>query len=404
MGSRWAACSALCALALGCGELPELDRTQFTCVQGCTDATSSTAAPATRDAGPPPTGGPAAPTTTPDARPATDATTNQDAAPPPCRADDDCGPPLSICAGRHCVPGCANPDGDGCGALLACDDVSGRCGVHTSTGGLSALDATCTRNWDCRSEVCVDFGGATSKRCVKSCGKSTDCPEGFTCYDRSGSKVCVSKARFSGSPTFAGAAGQMCMTGADCRSNYCPNVMPQVCVESCKSNADCSQGACTYKELDNKRFIAACQGPIGAAPMGASCEMSSSCASGLCVNSACTSPCASVVDCSEGQICALLDQSECVTPIGPACLQYQINVMTACATRSHGADPIGASCTAGSSCRSGLCFTGRNECTDPCATDADCPITHRCKPVAFSSLDDGQQVYVNACLPADVQE
>ena len=61
---------------------------------------------------------------------------------------------------------------------------------------------------------------------------------------------------------------------------------------------------------------------------------------------------------------------------------------------------MGAACTTFSNCRSGLCHTGINQCSDVCATDADCPSTHRCKILPLRTLTDGTTVNVNVCMPA----
>jgi len=317
---------------------------------------------------------------------------------PMCTMDSQCNPPSTVCDTTTglCAPGCLTT---GCPTGQTCNNQTGRCQMGGPMGG-NNLNSTCTVNSDCDSRVCFDLGQSFGRRCVQSCGAGAQCPNGYTCYDFNGGRMCLSTQLFSNA-TFSTPAGGVCTEGGQCKSNFCPapTAGARMCVETCTEDTDCSGGRCRWYEAVPDRWIGACSGPQGAVPDGSPCTLDTQCASGACINSVCSKLCSSTADCANGQSCAPAEYHECVLP-GLSCLLWQANLTTVCVSGPHGSDPVGATCTTFSNCRSGLCHTGINQCSDVCATDADCPSTHRCKILPLRTLTDGTTVNVNVCMPA----
>lgn len=310
-----------------------------------------------------------------------------------CTSDVDCGPPANICnpVSGACIPGCAS---SGCTGSDICNTQSGRCGPPTPTA--LPLNAMCTAHAECESKHCFDFAGSIGSRCVSSCGTSAQCPTGNTCYNYLGANLCVSAQLFSGA-TFDRAEGASCATGGQCRSGYCPN---QSCVALCTNSAQCGGAACGWREIAASNYLAACTGPVGASPQGASCGSDGNCASGVCVGGRCGDLCSTTSQCPSGSICTLANYSVCSFEIGPLCVgSYIPNLVRACLTGSHGNGGIGTPCSSYLPCRSGLCYTPASQCTDTCGTDQDCPNNWRCRASLYAELPDGTPVYLNACLP-----
>lgn len=310
-----------------------------------------------------------------------------------CTGDLDCAPPTTICnlTTGACDPGCTTT---GCLAPEVCNTATGHCYDPGMQSGGQPLNASCTQNSDCQSNVCFDFEGSIGLRCVKSCGSSADCPASFTCYDYFGARMCVSSQLFQGA-TFSTPAGQSCANGGECKSNYCQNV----CIETCAEDTDCGGGACMWEEFSPDLYIGACNGPAGAGGNGASCTANNQCRGGVCYGSGiCGDLCGSTADCPTGNVCNLVNFSSCVVDAFGLCLQWEINFVKACVQSTHGQDPVGTTCTDASNCRDGLCHIAQSRCTGVCSRDADCPQTDVCGIEGYGDLD-GQNIYVNVCVP-----
>lgn len=317
---------------------------------------------------------------------------------PLCTSDAQCAPPSTICdtISGNCIAGCQT---SGCAANETCNPTTGRCAMTQTPPGGTNLDATCTLNTDCDSRVCFDLGQGFGNRCVQSCGAASDCPMGFTCYDFNGAKMCLSTSVFTGA-TFNTPAGGQCANGGQCQSNFCPaGGGGRVCVDTCTESNECNGGQCRWYEVTPDRFIAACNGPQGNLQDGASCTTDVQCRSGSCLNNACAKLCSSTNSCSAGETCVVANYSICVAEVIGLCLAFQPNFVKGCVAGPHGNDPVGASCTGFSNCRSGLCHTGISQCTDVCSTDADCPGTHKCNVLDYGALSDGTPVFINVCMP-----
>lgn len=325
-----------------------------------------------------------------------------------CTSDASCQPPATICnlpAGT-CVAGCQV---SGCPAGQTCSAATGRCqtggstppGTTPSGTGMSStgapLNAMCTRNADCSSSVCFDFGTTIGKRCVSSCGTSADCPQSFTCYDEAGAKMCVSAQLFNTPSAFGGAAGGSCTRGLDCHSDFCQG---GVCVEVCTDSAQCGGGrSCKWTSYAQDQYVSSCVASSGGTQGGGRCQVDADCASGVCYGSgSCGTLCSSSRDCTAGDVCAPVNYGVCELNTG-TCSLWQPNYVKACVTPSSPAGPgaVGTACTSAGQCRSGLCESSTGKCTDTCAHDADCPPTHVCGVSLWDTLSDNTEIWVNVC-------
>jgi hypothetical protein len=362
----------------------------------------------------------------------------------PCSIDADCGPPTGVCELNQCVGGCNQPGGIQCNGNTICNTGTGRCDpggtpctsdasctppsticnlntgacdpgcpttgcaspevCNTATGhcydpgqmmGGQPLNASCTANSECQSNICFDFEGNIGRRCISSCGNSVDCPASFTCYDYSGARMCVSSQLFTNA-TFATPAGGACGNGGECKSNFCPDA-PAVCIETCAENSDCGAGQCQWNEFFTDLYIGSCDGPAGAGANGASCTADNQCRGGVCYGAGtCGDLCGSTADCGNGNICGFVNYSICTVSSFGVCLQWELNFVKACVQAAHGTDPIGTTCSANGTCRDAFC--NANRCAGFCSRDADCPANHVCSVLNLGDLD-GQVVYGNVCLP-----
>ncbi|MBI4814616.1 MAG: hypothetical protein HY791_00050 [Deltaproteobacteria bacterium] len=302
-----------------------------------------------------------------------------------CFDDGDCGPPSQICDFGDCIPGCATT---GCAVNEQCDTQTGHCAPVNPNPGSGQLGAPCLSNAECASTACFDFDGLLQPECVASCGRSADCPAGFTCYDFTGGRMCLSAALFGGA-SFAGAPASACTGGGECRSNYCPN---NACAETCSVDRDCTGTQCGWRELpDGSAFVSSCEGHVGVGSVGDPCNVDGECKSGVCQNGSCASLCRNSGDCPTGRACFPATYSTSFDPF----------FVKACLEGPHGADAVGDPCTTFDTCRSGLCHTGIGQCVDVCSSDADCPASHRCKIEVFGSIGF-TTAYFNVCEPAEL--
>lgn len=263
-----------------------------------------------------------------------------------------------------------------------------------------ALNGSCSRNTDCQSGACFDFGGTVGALCVQSCASGSDCPSGFACADYRGSKSCLS-AQFFQNASFTTAAGGSCYSGGDCQSGYCSSDTYQ-CVEVCAESSDCGAGGtCYWEEIVTDVFAGTCGGsPTGTGVTGSTCSVDADCASGVCYGSGiCGDLCGSTADCPSASVCFPVNYSRCTSSIAGICFQWQVNQVKACVQAGSGTigtGAIGSTCTADSQCRDGLCDTVDGVCTGVCSRDADCPGTMRCNIEQLATLD-GEPVYFNVC-------
>lgn len=272
------------------------------------------------------------------------------------------------------------------------------CLINPSTGaktcgapvGGGETGATCSDGSQCASGVC--FNG----ECAGPCDNAQDCPNGWACEETqvpldggqtAALKVCVEQA----SP---------CLSNSACSS-------PQICVVD-RSSAPPSL---------------TCQDPVpGAGGLGAVCNADSECASGLCLDGACTLPCERPNDCSTdgsyvcqpaqvqagGQtttinVCApkpadqCLSDGQCAAPKRCVATRGATDVAFTCQDPA-GAGEVGALCSDDSACAQGFCLNGA--CAPPCQSNGDCAAApgHTCE-LREVQLTGSNKDTVQVCVP-----
>ena len=242
--------------------------------------------------------------------------------PPPCVADQACGPPAMVCEGGACVPGCGS---GGCGVDEICEATSGRCGARPfdcAEAGCPVGDR-CDPSGACVPEDrCVSGGCSVREHCDEASGRCVDnctadgCGAGQRCDLASG--LCVAE------------------DPPDCRRDGC--AQGQVC--------DAGTGACEIAPPVNE--------------IGSECDVAADCQSDICLGLT-----------NGGGICSKLccDEAEC--PRGDGCLYFQgVRLCVPGALLGFDFDlREGQACGGVGECQSDLCD---DRCLGTCCTDADC--------------------------------
>ena len=326
-------------------------------------------------------------------------------APPPCNLDADCGDPDQICVNMACVVRCDRPGAAMCNAPEVCNPENGRCVM-----GNQPLGQTCSFDAQCTTELCVGLNTGpmtVSYFCSQTCSGSGGCPIDFRCLDINGAGICIPESITTPPAQWDTAAGGMCtaMT-ATCQSGWC-NTRDEVCLETCSRDADCNAhgGNCwTYDYTDSmsgaQLYEHLCV-PNPGTPAGQGCTINSDCASGICnrYNTTCGQRCCADIECGAGNRCLVYDLDTTTGAAVKLCGPAPMNAGTA---------PLGASCTSVDDCASGACVptvrtssTSPRVCSTPCCSNTDCgalPGGGRCIPAGAGQINM-VQVYSGLCFP-----
>lgn len=331
-----------------------------------------------------------------DAGPGVDAFTppTPDAGPPP---DEDAGP--GVDAFTPPTPDAGSPPGTG-RYLDRCtgdgDCASGHC--VDDVGGSRMCTIPCTTHRDCASEhvcgddarchpddtgatcstssptscelgLCVGNASVGTGHCTRQCTNASDCPAGYACADAGGTFVCVDIEKD-------------CSDGSQCATGLCLSV--QGCTAPCRTAADCPRRfgflppyTCEVAFGSTTPICVPPDDVVGADPIGASCPATgtTTCRSGGCDTAAplgpmCTQACTQEGGCGPGLGCfPQVDGGD---------------IVLLCARA--GSRALGASCSSGRECASGLCDATGSFCTRLCTDDGLCPTGMRCEPVAGFSI------------------
>jgi hypothetical protein len=325
--------------------------------------------------------------------------------------DDDCdgiidNPGKACPDGQTCAPKlgqCVDPASvcspQNCAAPKVCDADTQQC----VTPNAGKTGDSCTSNRACTSGICGDAAtltptivDVTGNICTQPCCSSSECPVDAICYATgAGGNYCVPKAALKIETTLGDAsAGSACTADSDCRSGACePNA--KRCIDTCCGEQNCGDGTtCRVSTTFRSKTSFACQLGNGNGVQNQPCGVGADCRSGYCFAHGglyrhCVAPC-----CGSSQ-CGTVDLG---FPFGRqdlACTNAQLgtlgNVGQVCAAqkKGFGRAPLGADCTADSSCASELCRTiGNNvkKCTDVCCTDADCAaVGWVCRPTSVKN-------------------
>ncbi|AKF06837.1 matrixin family metalloprotease [Sandaracinus amylolyticus] len=171
-----------------------------------------------------------------------------------------------------------------------------------------------------------------------------------------------------------------CPSGQVCEGGTCVTMTGDgdVC-SPCSSQADCTNGACL-------------QYPGGAGAFcGRACTSSAQCGSDTCVNVGGSGQC---VRLSGGQPSCTSTSTGCTSDSQCSSTQRCNTTTRMCEPRPTTGGPIGADCSAGTDCQSGLCFAGR--CSQSCdwLNPASCPGGWYCSGEATGSCGGGGGVCV----------
>lgn len=209
-------------------------------------------------------------------------------------------------------------------------------------GGLKFCSGLCEESDHCAAgSECleVNYGGLPGSACWPGCVTDTDCPAAWSCDQRftfdqlSAANVCIAQT------VGTKAAGDLCVSDAQCRSGFCVGAPSGYCWGTCSEDDHCASPVteCVDYSWWNQNTLAS-----GTA---ASCG-------GL--------PCTTRADCG---------QWECRISI-----EDDFDLTYRCEP-PRGTVHAGGACTAGDQCRSGLCLNDGGAtgwCFEPCATDTDC--------------------------------
>lgn len=252
-----------------------------------------------------------------------------------------------------------------------------------------------------------------------------------------------------------GQTGDACETGAECESGICLNGL---CAEECTGDADCPLGqSCKTVEIPlegggtqsvmacvqdvpctangdcadpdvcvvdraGTEIELTCDTPAGPGDIGDACAGDAECASGLCLDGACSAPCDTANDCAgNGEfvceiqsvptdlggpqdltVCAprpadiCLSDSECTGTDRCVASKSATELTFECGP-AVGAGESGDACAADGDCAQNLCVDG--QCAGPCESVGDCGgAPNRCE-VTNVDLGTGAMDSAQICLP-----
>ena len=341
----------------------------------------------------------------------------------------------------------------GCGRG-SIDPVRGACDygqVEVGNTCVAVVGRQCDRDGSCLGGSCIVDGD--QRYCTTECAADAECPATYVCTV-AGDKGYCQKDR--GVLPGRCRTGKDCPTCAVCTGGVCrPS---QVCVEmictsddQCGTCRRCDKGACapisdcgpacasSFDCLAEEVCTFDYQGGLACLPrtagaFSAPCSLQSGvqCESNVCLyaegvgtvyETYCSVRCTDTqhsADCPPGFRCRDYppfgaDQPYCVLPghdFPEACAsgyrcpadltcRYgpsldQDRVVSYCADGVPDGRGLGRSCSAELTCRTGIC-PANGLCTEPCATDNDCPEAYNCMPLKTPQFS-GRQLAFEGCL------
>lgn len=271
-----------------------------------------------------------------------------------CVEDDDCT------SGR-----CVDSVGGTRMCTITCSGHSDCASEHVCASGVCRVDdtgITCSGASGCVLGLCAGNPATGTGECTRPCGSASDCPAGYACSDAGGVFICVNIER----------------PCAVCSTGLCST--PQGCTSTCRTASDCPAALPGMGYTCSGGQCVASAAVFGADPIGAPCRLSGGvnlCRSGTCItdddtgSEYCTQRCTESGGCGPGFGCAPVDDGAGGT-------------LFVCVRAGTGA--LGAACTTGGNCHSGICDPA-DYCTRLCTADARCPSDMTCGPGPASSCE-----------------
>ena len=258
---------------------------------------------------------------------------------------DKCEPIDPFCSGAY---KCIALPGDMTGKKGGC--------IPFSVLPESSAGSPCQASWECESNYCYYDSELGQSACRQTCDVGADnCPADLKCLDVGGGQGACLPAP---APQPEGA---WCLHHHECITGYCvelPGTGKKYCRNACTPGSGCQIGTeCVFYDDPT---VGACM-PVGKA-VGDVCSSSTECTTQVCWADSglptCMLPCVNAV-CPDGYSCFAL------SPYGPVCLE------------AAGDYDVGAACTKGTQCKTGLCIDGmcRAECnvlSPQCAAGEGC--------------------------------
>ena len=301
-----------------------------------------------------------------------------DAAPTPCRSDDDCSG-SQVCAvdrsGNMVKLLCRAPNSMGGGVGDSCskdaDCASNLCRNGSCTKPCSRpIQCSMDGSWTCKEATVTAQGGGTKKVNICQPAPAKMC---ITDGDCAGNDQCVARKKPSAveflcdSPNQGGGQlGDTCSKDADCAKNLC---VDGTCTKSCAGDTDCSSAAnhvCKTTSVD----------------LGNGNTASAS----ICVS---RQPCDETDECKVGEYCYV--QRDRTSSAG------------VCRQPNPGGGSLGDVCQKDAHCSANLCYDARFRkiCSLPCKDATDCPTAgFRCKDRMVADGQGGTN-QKKICVPAE---
>lgn len=314
----------------------------------------------------------------------------------PCANDGDCGvagyecgtvdvdlagggtDSVSMCVPKA-PPACATESDCGAGLDCAIIENTTQTGLESvcvpATGG-TATGTACSDDSTCQSLVCLNGF------CAGPCTDQAQCSTGQLC----GSET-ITKGASSGN-------FDVCATLGD---------------QACTSSDDCLDGVRVCGQLRDVGGVQTgyCRLPnVGKSQLGEACLVGNDCREGICFSfaSECTVVCDKNADCAASQECTTFgdlnfcstscsDNSDCGADRRCTINSDVIaNELDQVCVNPFGADLLGAPCTDGSTCETGMCLTTTMFTTTACTADTDCAGADTCEcPIDEPSCTTGKR-------------
>ncbi len=299
-----------------------------------------------------------------------------------------------------CTPPCAD-DGDCTVPGYECEQVT----IQLAGGGTEDLglcvpeplqactgEADCPTGFNC-AVISNDAGDALEAACVPNTGGDAT---GVACNDDTDCASLVCLAGYCASPCVDDTAcgqGQLCLTNDVTKDAITQafDVCETLADQQCASSDDCSDGVRVCSDVRDVGGVdtAYCEFPrTGGAQLGTQCTAFSDCRENICLSglsNECSVVCDEDQDCGSLQGCTTFgdlnycnslcsDNTDCAANGNVCTINSDViaNDVDQICTEPIGVADLGALCTTGGDCLTGLCLRTLNYNATTCTDDSEC--------------------------------